>query len=279
MDTTDRERSSAMGPESWLSVLLGVGVIVFTLTRSLKTLLGFALGGWLVYRGVSGKSLLPHDRLQSLKEHARHMRMPGMQGMGMRGMEGHGMAEGAPHEVSRTVTINRPAGEVYAFWRDVAGLAPHLGYVESIREVEPGHSLWTLNMPGPRSEAIEWQAELVEERENEALRWSSAPGTSPDMAVEVTFAEAAGDRGTETTMTLTLPAGRPMMAGGPVGRMIHRMAAQQIERDLRRIKSVIEAGEAPTVASQPTGLGAKEEESDVKPLRQLVVDSIRRVTL
>jgi len=33
------------------------------------------------------------------------------------------------------------------------------------------------------------------------------------------------------------------------------------------------------VASQPTGRGAKDEASDVTPLRQLVVDSIRRVTL
>ena len=282
MDTTDRERWSAMGPENWLTVLLGAGVILFTLTRSLKTLLGFALGGWLVYRGASGKSLLT-DRLKGLKEHAQHMGMRGMQGMRgmhMRGMEGHGeAAEGAPHEVSRTVTINRPAGEVYAFWRNVAGLASHLGYVQSIQEQEEGRSLWTLTMPGPRSTTMEWQAELVEERENEALRWGSAPGTSPEMALGVSLAEAAGGRGTETTMTLTMPTGRPMMAGGPVGQMVHRLAAQQLERDLRRIKSVIEAGEAPTVASQPTGLGAKEEESDVKPLRQLVVDSIRRVTL
>ena len=63
MDTTDREPWNAMSPQRWLSVLLGVGVIVYTLTRSLKTLLGFALGGWLVYRGVTGKSMLT-DRLK-----------------------------------------------------------------------------------------------------------------------------------------------------------------------------------------------------------------------
>ena len=278
MDTTDREPWNAMSPQRWLSVLLGVGVIVYTLTRSLKTLLGFALGGWLVYRGVTGKSMLT-DRLKGLQEHAQHMGMRGTRGArGMRMPEAGMEAEGTPHEVSRTVTITRPASEVYAFWRDVEGVAPHLANVQSARAMDHGRSLWTLRMPGPRSSTMEWQAELTQERENELLRWGSVPGTSPEMTVSVELAEAAGDKGTETTMAFAYPPSLKI-SGTPAGALMHRMLSQQIDRDLRRIKSVLEAGEAPTVASQPTGRGAKDEASDVTPLRQLVVDSIRRVTL
>ena len=49
---------------------------------------------------------------------------------------------------------------------------------------------------------VAWDAEIINERENELIAWRSLPGSELDTAGSVHFESAPGDRGTQLTISL-----------------------------------------------------------------------------
>jgi uncharacterized membrane protein len=88
---------------------------------------------------------------------------------------------------------------------------------------------------------FEWNAEIVDDRENELIRWR-ALGSRVSHTGVVRFVEAPGGRGTEIYVEATYDP-----PSGAFGRLIALAArqdpGQQIAADLRRLKQVLEAGE------------------------------------
>ena len=138
--------------------------------------------------------------------------------------------ERAAHATStRTVTIGRDVAQTFAAWRTLQARA-----FEDFADVTPGSdgdTRWQLRPPLTAS----WETKTVETRADEFLHWAT-----PDAAgrFEGSFGvrPAPGDRGTEATLSLTGPVSRPIV--GTV---------------LRRFKSLVEAGEAPTLEANPAG--------------------------
>jgi hypothetical protein len=67
--------------------------------------------------------------------------------------------------VGRTVTINRPRAELYAFWRDFRNLALFMENVESVTPGDDRRSHWVVKAPAGKT--VEWDSILTEEVENE----------------------------------------------------------------------------------------------------------------
>ncbi|WP_318394080.1 SRPBCC family protein [Plantactinospora sp. KLBMP9567] len=157
---------------------------------------------------------------------------------------------------SATVTVNRPADEVYRFWRDFENLPRFMYHVESVRSDGDGRSHWTVRGPGGRR--IEWDAELVEDNLSEMITWRSARGARVPNAGRVRFARAAGGRGTEVRVDLAYAP-----PGGAVGRAVAALfgeePGQQIRDDLRRFKQVIETGEVVRSDGSPAGLATPQQ--------------------
>ena len=65
--------------------------------------------------------------------------------------------------LSRSVTVNCPVEEVYAFWRDYSNLPRFMRYLDSVTETGDGRSLW--RSKGPAGLVVEWTSETVEDRE------------------------------------------------------------------------------------------------------------------
>jgi uncharacterized membrane protein len=160
--------------------------------------------------------------------------------------------------VDEAVTINRPRHEVYRFWRNLENLAEFLEHVESVRAM-PGDlgSHWVARGPGGRR--IEWDAEIVNEVENELLAWRSIEGTHLPNAGSVRFVDTAGGRGTEVRVSLQYDP-----PGGNVAALVAKLFGEdpsnQIRNDLKRLKTRLETGEIPTVEGQPAG-GRKADEA------------------
>ena len=76
--------------------------------------------------------------------------------------------------VERGVTIQRPTEELYRFWRDFEHLPPVLPHLMSVTAGPDGRSHWVTS--GPAGRSVAWDAEIVEERPNELIRWQSLPG-------------------------------------------------------------------------------------------------------
>ncbi|MFY1670881.1 SRPBCC family protein [Plantactinospora sp. WMMB334] len=157
---------------------------------------------------------------------------------------------------SATVTINRPADEVYRFWRDFENLPRFMYHLESVRSDGDGRSHWTARAPGGRR--VEWDAELVEESLSEMISWRSVRGARVPNAGRVRFTRATGGRGTEVRVELAYAP-----PGGAVGRAVAKLLGaepgQQIRDDLRRFKQVIETGEVVRSDGSPAGLATPQQ--------------------
>jgi uncharacterized membrane protein len=102
---------------------------------------------------------------------------------------------------------------------------------------------------------VEWDAEIVEEAPHERIAWRAVDDADVEHTGSVTFSPAPGNRGTEVRVMLHYapPAGR---LGAALAKAFGEEPAQQVARDLRTFKQVMEAGETPSVARQPRGAEA-----------------------
>jgi uncharacterized membrane protein len=153
--------------------------------------------------------------------------------------------------VDEAITINRPRAEVYRFWRDLSNISQFMENVESVSAVNGGNrSHWVAK--GPYGKYIEWDAEIINEKENEVIAWRSLDGADVPNAGSVHFKDAAGDRGTLVKVELQYAP-----PGGGAGAFVRRMFGDdptlQIRDDLKRLKTRLEAGALPMTDGQPVG--------------------------
>lgn len=148
--------------------------------------------------------------------------------------------------VGRTVTINRPREEVYAFWRDFRNLPRFMENVESVRVDDDRRSHWVVKAPAGRT--VEWDSILTEDEEGRVLAWESVEGADIKNAGRIEFRDAAPGRGTEVTATIVYEP-----PGGDLGKLIAKLFQKepkvQARRDLRRFKQLLETGEVSTSAA------------------------------
>ena len=142
--------------------------------------------------------------------------------------------------VEHAVTINKPIGEVYAFWRDVQNFPRFMRHIEAVEATGDRRSRWRAT--GPAGTRFEWQAEITDDRPDERIAWRSLEGSDVEHDGEVTFSHAPGARGTEVRVRLEYapPGGA---AGRAIARLFGEEPEQQIREDLRRFKQLIETGE------------------------------------
>jgi uncharacterized membrane protein len=149
---------------------------------------------------------------------------------------------GGEHVVGRAVTINKPAAELYAYFRDFAKLATFMENVVRVDVLSPERSHWVVKAPAGKT--VEWDARITEEREGELIAWASEDGAEVKNAGRIEFRDA-GARGTVVVATIAYdpPAGT---LGKLVAKIFQREPAIQARRDLRRFKQLMETGEIAT---------------------------------
>jgi len=148
------------------------------------------------------------------------------------------------HVVGRAVTINKPAAELYAYFRDFAKLATFMENVERVDVLDGARSHWVVKAPAGKT--VEWDARVTEEREDELIAWTSEDGADVANSGRIEFRDV-GARGTVVTATIAYdpPAGT---IGKLVAKLLQREPAIQARRDLRRFKQLMETGEIATAA-------------------------------
>ena len=221
-----------VGPvERGVSLASGLALLAYTISRRPK--LGLPLGldaGYMIYRGATG--------------HCVFYQMLGISRTEVNGHEGI--------RVERAVTVNRPKAELYRMWRDFENLPRFMQHLEAVQvdETDRGRSHWVAK--APLGKKIEWDAEVIEERENELLVWKSLPGSMVESMGQVAFMDAPAGRGTivRVSMEYNPPAGS---LGAAFAKLFREEPALQIKNDLRHFKQIMEAGEIPTVEGQPSG--------------------------
>ncbi len=148
----------------------------------------------------------------------------------------------------RTVTINKPKAELYAFWRDFANLPRFMTHVKAV-ETEGDLTRWTI--AGPLGRDVRIETRIVDDREGEQIAWRSTEASDIDTEGKVMFRDAPGGRGTEVEAIISYvpPAGE---IGRWVAKVLQAEPALQARRELKRLKMLMEAGEIATSATRKT---------------------------
>ncbi|HYR11490.1 MAG TPA: SRPBCC family protein [Longimicrobium sp.] len=140
--------------------------------------------------------------------------------------------------VEATITVNRMAEELYAYWRDFSHAPSFMDRIISVRVLDDGRSHWTAE--GPRGRTWEWTSEVTDDVPGRRIAWRTLPGADLPNSGSVEF--TPGRLG-ETTVRHTLQFDPP---GGVVGQAIasafHQMPEKMVQDDLRRFKTLMEAG-------------------------------------
>jgi uncharacterized membrane protein len=145
---------------------------------------------------------------------------------------------------AEAVTINRPAQDLYDFWRDPTNLAPIMENIASIEAIDANRSRWTVKAPAGKE--VSWESVITEDVPGKAIYWQSAEGADISNSGRIEFIDA-GDRGTVVRATIAYDP-----PGGTIGQFIAKLFQReprlQSRRDLRRFKQLMETGEVATGA-------------------------------
>ena len=213
-------------------ILVGYGI----LRRDWKGASIAAVGGTLVLRGATGHSFL-YQRLHiDTSEHNAQI------------------ATSVPHnqgiKVTRAVTVQKLPQDLYSFWRNFENLPRFMQHLQSVTVTDITHSHWIAKAPAGRE--VAWDAEIINDKENELIAWRSMGDADIDNAGSVHFTPAPGGHGTVVKVVLEYnpPAGK---AGKFVAKLFAEEPDAQVREDLRHFKEMMEAGEIPTTKGQPSG--------------------------
>ncbi|RAL25110.1 hypothetical protein DL240_02535 [Lujinxingia litoralis] len=212
---------------NWPLILSGSALTVFAVAkrRGIRQLLMVGVGAGLIYRGIS----------------------PGFE-KGLKRLIANTAATD-PVEISASVTVARPADEVFAFWRDPENVPRYLRHIKRVEYLSPTTMRWVAAVP-PDME-LAWNAEITEERQGEFFAWRSVEGSELVNQGVITF-RTTPEGLTEVHLRLIYqPPGGAF--GARIENFFKAIPEQILREELRTFKQLVETGEIPTVRGQSYG--------------------------
>lgn len=218
--------------ERMVSATVGGALVMAGLKRfSFGGLVTAVLGEALVHRGVTGVCQLYKATGMNTAQPQSHA--------GVRAQ--HGV------KIEKSITIHRSPHELFAFWRDFSNLPRVMEHLLEVRPLTDRRSQWTAK--GPLDSRLQWQAEIINEREPDLIAWQSVGSGDVSTAGSIHFMPAAGGSGTLVHVSMKYDP-----PGGTLGVKAAEFLQQDLERmldnDLRQFKTLMES-ETPAVTAHP----------------------------
>jgi uncharacterized membrane protein len=210
----------------------------------ISALVKTGLGGWLLYRGISGNC-------------------PVYSSMG----KTKGISHTQAINIRTGMIVNKPKDEVYAFWRKLENLPLFMKHLTSVTEIDTKHSHWEAALPGNIGR-IKWNAEIVKEEPGYMIGWQSIPNSMINNAGKVVFNDALNGQGTELEVVISYhpPAGE---LGSGVAKLLNPVAEKVIRQDILNFKEYIEtkhqAGSTATMAGAAPGMQSRPQSESMEP--------------
>jgi uncharacterized membrane protein len=192
-------------------------------------------GGGLVSRGITGHSTL-YRKLNLHTAGGRKLRP--------------GSTRSDEMEITRAITVGKPAEELHRLWRDPQVLPRVMEEFAEVIVRDQTHAHWIVH--GPMDRRIEWDTEIVDELPGELIRWRAQTGTRFPNEGSLQFRPAPGDRGTELLLRMHFSPPGGMHLDGVI-KLLGFVPKQMAYKALFRFKSLAETGEIPSIKNQPAG--------------------------
>src|SRR5215207_4934008 len=160
--------------ESWLAI--GAGALLLLAGASRRSAAGACLAissAPLLYRGITGH--WPAFSDNPARRDSTRSALAGDRGL----------------HVRESIRLEVPIADVYRYWRRLENLPTFMTHLDRVTEAPGGKSHWVA--AGPGGLTVEWDAEIINEVENEVLAWRSLPGSDVVTAGSVNFDAAPAD--------------------------------------------------------------------------------------
>lgn len=181
--------------------------------RGFLGLLMTGAGGYLAYKAATGNDPV----------------------MAAAGLSGNASAA-KPIFVEHSVVVDRPAQQVYDYWRKLENLPHIMSHLESVTALDDKRSRWVAK--APLGTHVEWEAEIVNDKPGQRIGWHSLPGATVDNAGSVQFEDLQdGKTRVHVALSYRPPAG-PL--GAAVAKLFGEEPSQQIAEDLQKFKAAFE---------------------------------------
>ena len=135
------------------------------------------------------------------------------------------------------IRIERPAEDVFDFWRDLPNLPRFMQYVEHIDLLGDGKSHWAVK--GPGGVKLEWDAQIINEQRPRLLAWESIGASDVVSAGSVKFTPLGPDAtDLEVRLQYDPPAGK---VGAALAAIVGAAPSKVLRDDLNRLKQLLES--------------------------------------
>jgi uncharacterized membrane protein len=203
-------------PERIVTSIGGAALALYGLGRRDMRGLAMALAGsYLLYRGATG-----------------HCHTYKAMGVNMSDPSTHGGIK-----VSKSIVIRRSAEDLYEYWYNFENLPQFMEHLQAVWMI--GDHRWHWVAKAPAGMDVEWDADVIDEREGEFIAWQSLEGSDVPNEGSVSFRELPNDQGTQVTVNLIYyPLGGQL--GAWIAMLFGEEPSMQIEDDLRNFKLLME---------------------------------------
>jgi uncharacterized membrane protein len=146
-------------------------------------------------------------------------------------LRGHGIL------VEKTIVVDAPVAQVWAYWRDLANLPQWMSHVREVRPI--GGDRWHWVVDGPAGLPVEWDSELLHVEENREMTWHSVGDSDVGNVGRIRFEPEGDGTRIHVQMRYTPPGG---VVGHAVAKFFGADPRTEMDDDLMRMKSAIETG-------------------------------------
>jgi uncharacterized membrane protein len=140
-------------------------------------------------------------------------------------------------KIEESVLIDRPAKELYAYWRALSNLPSIMSNLESIEIIDDYRSHWYAR--GPLGIEFDWEAEIYMEKPGELISWRSLRNSAIETAGSVQF-EPLSDITTKVTIMMKV---EPPLEGltTALAKILGENPSSRVKEDLLRFKRLMES--------------------------------------
>jgi uncharacterized membrane protein len=139
-------------------------------------------------------------------------------------------------DIQKTLHIEAPVEQVYAFWSNYENFPLFMSHVRQVEDLGGGRSHWSVR--GPGGVPIEWNATLTQQTPNEVIAWRSEAGSMLENAGMIRFTPSGNATRVDLRLCYHPPAGG---AGQAVAELLGSDPRAKLNEDLGRMKALLEA--------------------------------------
>ncbi len=166
---------------------------------------------------------------------------------------GAGAGRGAV-SARKTINIKAPVEEVWEYFANYDTFPLFMSNVSDVRNLGNGRAHWVVK--GPAGTQLNWDSIITRYDARRELAWKTEPGAAVQNAGVIKFRPSNGSTSVEIKLEYNPPLGA---VGATVASILGSDPKRLLDRDMQRMKSLIEGGKTATEGREVTQKDVKEQ--------------------